>query len=91
MPFFSYQCLLEGGVRGGGGRWENRNTAHGSARILQYRITIYPNTETAITNGKKVDVAKSSLQIEIILLCQFYKIKVCRCQAYDKHKIIAIV
>ena len=53
MPFFSYQCLLEGGVRGGGG-YEYRNTAHGSARILQYRVTSYPNTETAVTNGKKL-------------------------------------
>ena len=41
--------------RKGGGGYEYRNTAHGSARIPQYRSKIQPNTETAVTNGKKVD------------------------------------
>ena len=53
MPFFSYQCL-----RGGGGGYEYRKTAHVSARILQYRITICPNTETAVTNGKKLTLPR---------------------------------
>ena len=34
---------------------------------------------------------KSSFQIEIILLCHCFQIKVHWCQAYNKHKIIALV
>ena len=35
---------------------ENRNT-------IQYRIEIYPNTATAITNGKKVAVLKTNIPL----------------------------
>ena len=50
QPLVVKTVIIEGGVRG----HEYRNTTHGSARIPQYRITIYPNTETAGINGKKL-------------------------------------
>ena len=50
MPFFFLSVPVGGGRKG---RYQYCNTAHGSARILQYRVTIYPNTENAVTNGEK--------------------------------------
>ena len=43
-----------GGVRG----YEYRNTARGRERKPQYRIKIYPNTETAVANGKKLPFSR---------------------------------
>ena len=42
---------------------KNRNTARGRERKPQYRIEIYPNTETAVTNGKKVALLKTNISL----------------------------
>ena len=42
---------------------ENRNTARRWERKPQYRIEIYPNTETAVTNGKKIAVLKTIIPL----------------------------
>ena len=90
MPFFSYQCLLEGGVRG------DTNTAIPHMVAREYcntasQLTQIPKVQLQMGKSSRYQYYKSSLQIEIILLCQFFKTKVRRCQAYDKHKIIALV
>ena len=62
----------EGGVRG----YEYRNTAHGSMKIRQYRIKIWPIPKPQLQMGKSwcCQYFKSSFQIEIILLCQCFQI-----------------
>ena len=43
--------------------YENHNTAHGRTRKPQYRIKIYPNTETAVTNGKKLPLSRLQIRL----------------------------
>ena len=52
MPFFSYQCLLEGGVRGGGG-------GGGNTAILHMVAREYFNTASQFTQ-----IPKPQLQME---------------------------
>ena len=64
---------------------EYRNTAS--------QFTQIPKPQLQMGKSWRCQSYKSSFHIEIILLCQCFKIKVLRCQAYmyNKHKIIALV
>ena len=94
-------CVFE--VKGGrgvkgfrGGRKGGMNTAIPHMVGLEYRNTASKFSQIPkplLQMGKSwcCQYYKSSFQIEIILLCQCFQIKVRRSQACDKHKIIALV
>ena len=79
-----------------GGHKGGTNTAIPHVVAREYRDTAskfsqIPKPHLQMGKSWCCQYYKSSFQIEIILLCQCFQIKVRRCQAYDKHKIIALV
>ena len=88
--------LISGTVPRGGGRKGGTNTAIPHMVAREYRNTAskfsqIPKPQLQMGKSWRCQYYKSSFQIEIILLCQCFQIMVRRCQAYDKHKIIALV
>ena len=89
-----YFLIFENSVRGGRKGGTNTVIAHMVAR--EYRNTAskfsqIPKPQLQMGKSWHCQYYKSSFQIEIILLCQCFQIMGRRCQAYDKHKIIALV
>ena len=83
-------------VIAGGGRKGGTNTAIPHMVAREYRNTAskfsqIPKPQLQMGKSWHCQYYKSSFQIETILLCQCFQIMVRRCQAYDKHKIIALV
>ena len=81
-----------------GGRRGGTNTAIPHMVAREYRNTVsqftqIPKPQLPMGKSWRCQSYKFSFQIEIILLCQCFKIKVLRCQAYmyNKHKIMALV
>ena len=85
-----YAFMIAGGRKGGA------NTAIPHMVAQEYRNTAskfsqIPKPQLQMGKSWRCQYYKSSFQIEIILLCQCFEVKVRRSQACDKHKIITLV